>query len=246
MNVERGGREAAFTLIELLVVVAMIAVLAALLLVGAGHALGAAASARCKSNLRQLSMELHERVSEAGFYPNFGLVIRRKNGIGSCPRDKHPPIVRIESGGTELAGSYGYNLFGGGTNGHIATGTNTAASTTENLGLLHRREAEIKNPSGLISITGSYTEINHGIMRTAGTAGVNRTTPSGYDLSKLTDGGDVDARTRHKNYLNAAFCDEHVESLTVNALFLQKSEKALCRWNYDDEAHLATGAPNAK
>jgi prepilin-type processing-associated H-X9-DG protein/prepilin-type N-terminal cleavage/methylation domain-containing protein len=241
MNVERRGRnvrlDAGWTLIELLAVVAIIAVLAALLLAGVGQALGAAGSARCKSNLRQLSIELHERVSEAGDYPNFGLVIRRKDGLGSCPRDKHPPTVRIDGGGTEFAGSYGYNLYGGGTNSHIQTGTNTSSSTIEHLGLLLRREPEIKNPSGLISITGSYTEMNGGICRTPGSAGVNRSTPGGFDISKMIATGEASARGRHKNRLNAAFCDGHVEAFGVDALFLQKSDKALRRWNYDDEPH---------
>ena len=53
MTTERPRRPHAFTLVELLVVIAVIAILAALVATAAMHALDAAASTQCKSNLGQ-------------------------------------------------------------------------------------------------------------------------------------------------------------------------------------------------
>ena len=60
---------AGFTLIELLVVFAIIAILAALLLPALSSAKSAAQSAKCKSNLKQLSLALHNYEMAHGCYP---------------------------------------------------------------------------------------------------------------------------------------------------------------------------------
>ena len=57
-------RRPSFTLIELLVVVAIIAILAALLLPAMREAREAAKNAACQSNLRQIAMVLHQRLSD--------------------------------------------------------------------------------------------------------------------------------------------------------------------------------------
>src|SRR2546425_647228 len=61
-----------FTLIELLVVIAIIAILAGLLLPALSSAKSAAQSAKCKSNLRQLSLALNIYVSDFHCYPESG------------------------------------------------------------------------------------------------------------------------------------------------------------------------------
>src|SRR5438552_1086070 len=59
----------AFTLIELLVTLAIIAILASLLLTAISRAKKSAQTARCKSNLRQLTLALSMYVSDQAAYP---------------------------------------------------------------------------------------------------------------------------------------------------------------------------------
>jgi prepilin-type N-terminal cleavage/methylation domain-containing protein/prepilin-type processing-associated H-X9-DG protein len=73
---------AGFTLIELLVVIAIIAIVASLLRPALSSAKSAAQSAKCKSNLKQLSLALNMYVSDFHCYPQHDL-----NGRVSGTRD---------------------------------------------------------------------------------------------------------------------------------------------------------------
>src|SRR6478672_1406063 len=68
MEAKAKARSAGFTLIEMLVVIAILALLAALLLPGLHRAKGAAESAVCKSNLRQLGITLNLYVGDFQCY----------------------------------------------------------------------------------------------------------------------------------------------------------------------------------
>ena len=45
------------------------------------------------------------------------------------------------------------------------------------------------------------------------------------------------ARNRHGGRLNVVYCDGHAESMKVEKLLLDYSDRALRRWNNDNEPH---------
>ncbi len=55
------------------------------------------------------------------------------------------------------------------------------------------------------------------------------------NLSWLEDFGNT--LTRHQGKANVVFCDGHVESPTLNFLFVDTNSAALVRWNRDHQPH---------
>jgi prepilin-type N-terminal cleavage/methylation domain-containing protein len=241
------ARLRAFTLLELLVVMAVSGILAALLLPTLARSEHKAQQIRCTSNLHQLGLGLQNFVADNQAYPS--LCSPTNNGGGGIWD------LQLERGGLDIAVyktnawaegvwrcpsvkfnrdpvkhgllplhfyniSYGYNAFGsreGNTNTHGLTGE----VSLENPQLLfgHINASEVVDPSDMMAI-GDSINGNPIFQRS-----------SAY----LRKGGL--AEQRHHDRLNVVFCDDHVESPTLDFLEANTNDVALCRWNRDHLPH---------
>jgi prepilin-type processing-associated H-X9-DG protein/prepilin-type N-terminal cleavage/methylation domain-containing protein len=256
MKILRPGVQPAFTLVELLVVVAIIAVLAALLLTAISQAKGKAYRIQCANNVRQLGAAVQLFVGGNHVYPlevyftpgrlpffystwqhdlaqELGAKDDSKigffeNGIWKCPSAVRP-TDRPEPIKNANYNSYGYN----------ARGISNAAEANF-LGLSPHfdgkpmsavSDSAIVNPSEMIAFGDGFC--GHDNILVGGSDSIGRI----YDIPGIFEGDSHEAFSRHQGKANVVFCDGHVESPTLQFLFADTSDAALCRWNRDHQPH---------
>ena len=240
----------AFTLVELLVVIGFLGILTTLSLGGLSRAKTCALSARCKSNLHQLSLALAFYVTEQNSYPLFDY-------IDGVEWHSWPELIALGSrqmarpsqGGSILECPAGFKkatqpvFYGYTDQGYAFQGLGRKMELEA--GVWHVgavRESEVQRPVATLALGDGIARLRSGALINAGIslerwrlwnppADPGTAIPSDYMAE------DRLIRSLHANQVNVSYCDGHVEASSLELLFDGLSDEALCRWNRDQLPH---------
>jgi prepilin-type processing-associated H-X9-DG protein len=127
--------------------------------------------------------------------------------------------------------SYNYNVFGDTRIGNYTNALGLLGyytSNSHNDGVDFEApigESEVVSPSDMMAIGESIFGESWFMRRAL------------KSLDESVQFGNGMASLRHQGKINVLFCDGHVESLTLNFLFVDTTDAALVRWNRDHQSH---------
>jgi prepilin-type N-terminal cleavage/methylation domain-containing protein/prepilin-type processing-associated H-X9-DG protein len=258
VKIQKPKAPSAFTLVELLFVIAIIAVLIALLLPVLSHAKQRAQRVQCANNVQQLGLALQlylENYNSA--YPRayewsgrLAVFIHESNkgsqkNLWSCPSASRPATLPTNI----WYSSYGYDAYGVCTNeslDSLGLGGHDGPGSFVINGIVRRKvdgppvkESELASPSEMMAIGDGFTgDLATGIYINDGSWYLWRSDTLG-DVESIQQAIDGKKRSfvRHQGKANVVFCDDHVESPTLQSLFTDTNDAALVRWNRDHQPH---------
>jgi prepilin-type N-terminal cleavage/methylation domain-containing protein/prepilin-type processing-associated H-X9-DG protein len=241
--------EKGFSLVELLVVIAIISLLAAMILPALRSTKRKAQRIHCAHNLGQLGLALQGFVSDSHAYPlqseggmHWPLLLESSElsgnhsripvfsdrGVWRCPSAGRPASIPKTAGYLD----YGYNVWGlspWGDPAPLGLGASEAPSPSGSLGR-PVVESSVTRPAEMMALGDGFRG-GGGIIQDGVSALWRTSRPEDYS------GSTKRSYSRHYGSANLLFCDGHIQSLSLVALFGDSNEISLQRWNRDHQAH---------
>ncbi len=164
--------------------------------------------------------------------------------VWHCPAASRPSNSTWNSHMNWVYNEYGYNAYGLGS----LASTNSLGlaeywwigSSNKPAGSISRiQESEVVSPGEMYAIGDAFfggpdvVRDGVGILGRASASMILSHGSAEYDFSEATKR----SYARHQGCANVAFCDGHVESLTLKSLFQDTNDTALACWNRDHLPH---------